>query len=291
MSRTMTLAWYQFRLERRMFWRNPTAAFFSIVLPLVFLALFGAIASGDQAALDQLVPGIAAMSIASNTFSALTMQITILRDQGVLKRIRGTALPTRAYLAAVIGSAVLNAFAQVAVVVVAGKLFFGLDWPPHPVELVAVVDVVAGKVIRWTGKSYPTSSQEQDLVQVTDLRSHLLELAGERVLVLGCHDLNMWSPRSRANQAQGSRRNIRCTSMIELAAKFKPTIVLQHPHTTDTVRIWSVAWSGIRQSLPSVAHYASGIAYYNRDGACRGRIEAVQSGTKFGNVIDRVLKT
>jgi len=158
-------------------------------------------------------------------------------------------------------------------------------------ELVAVVDVVAGKVIRWTGKSYPTSSQEQDLVQVTDLRSHLLELAGERVLVLGCHDLNMWSPRSRANQAQGSRRNIRCTSMIELAAKFKPTIVLQHPHTTDTVRIWSVAWSGIRQSLPSVAHYASGIAYYNRDGACRGRIEAVQSGTKFGNVIDRVLKT
>jgi len=89
MSRALQLGWYQFRLERRMFWRNPTAAFFSIVLPLVFLALFGAIASGDQEALDQLVPGIAAMSIASNTFSALTMSITILRDQGVLKRIRG----------------------------------------------------------------------------------------------------------------------------------------------------------------------------------------------------------
>jgi ABC-2 type transport system permease protein len=138
-TRALKLTWYQFRLERRMFWRNPTAAFFGIVLPLVFLALFGTIASGDQSALDQLVPGIAAMSVAANTFSALTMQITILRDQGVLKRIRGTALPMPAYLSAVIGSAVVNAFAQVGVVVLIGKLFFGLDWPPHPIELVVIV--------------------------------------------------------------------------------------------------------------------------------------------------------
>ena len=31
-----------------MFWRNPTAAFFSFILPLLFLFLFGAIFSGDQ---------------------------------------------------------------------------------------------------------------------------------------------------------------------------------------------------------------------------------------------------
>ena len=31
------LAYRQWRLERRMFWRNPTAAFFSFVLPLLFL--------------------------------------------------------------------------------------------------------------------------------------------------------------------------------------------------------------------------------------------------------------
>ena len=39
------LTWRQYRLERRMFWRNPTAAFFNFVLPLLFLALFGAIFS------------------------------------------------------------------------------------------------------------------------------------------------------------------------------------------------------------------------------------------------------
>ena len=50
-----TLAWRHFRLERKMFWRNPTAAFFSFVLPLIFLVLFGAIS--DQANLKIIVPG------------------------------------------------------------------------------------------------------------------------------------------------------------------------------------------------------------------------------------------
>ena len=38
-------AWRQYRLERKMFWRNPSAAFFNFLLPLLFLALFGAIFS------------------------------------------------------------------------------------------------------------------------------------------------------------------------------------------------------------------------------------------------------
>ncbi len=33
------LAWRQYRLERRLLWRNPSAAFFSFVLPLLLLAL------------------------------------------------------------------------------------------------------------------------------------------------------------------------------------------------------------------------------------------------------------
>ena len=41
------LVWRQYRLERRMFWRNPSAAFFNFALPLIFLALFGAVFSGD----------------------------------------------------------------------------------------------------------------------------------------------------------------------------------------------------------------------------------------------------
>ena len=79
-----TLAWRQYRLERKMFWRNPTAAFFSFVLPLIFLFLFGAVFSGNQANLNVLVPGIAGLSVMATTFNALATQMTFLRELGVL---------------------------------------------------------------------------------------------------------------------------------------------------------------------------------------------------------------
>ncbi len=144
MPDAMTLAWHQYRLERRMFWRNPSAAFFNFALPLIFLMLFGAVFSGSQENLDVIVPGIAGMSIMSTTFSALAMNLTFLREQGVLKRMRGTPLPAGAYLAGVFANAVTNAVVQVTIVILAGKAFFGVDWPRDYVEL--AVFVVAGVV-------------------------------------------------------------------------------------------------------------------------------------------------
>jgi ABC-2 type transport system permease protein len=123
------LAYRQWRLERRMFWRNPTAAFFSFVLPLLFLFLFGAIFSGDQKTLNVIVPGILGMSVMSTTFNALAMNITFLREEGVLKRIHGTPMPAGSYLAGVAANAVSNAAVQVVIVVLAGRLFFNIGWP------------------------------------------------------------------------------------------------------------------------------------------------------------------
>ena len=144
MSEAVALAWHQYRLERRMFWRNPTAAFFNFLLPLLFLALFGAIFHGSQDDLDVIVPGIAGMSVMSTTFSALAHNVTFLREQGVLKRMRGTPLPESSYLVGVLANAVTNAVIQVAVVVVAGRAFFGVGWPADWVEL--AIFVAAGVV-------------------------------------------------------------------------------------------------------------------------------------------------
>ncbi|MDX6658858.1 MAG: type transport system permease protein, partial [Solirubrobacteraceae bacterium] len=43
MSEAVALGWRQFRLERKQFWRNPTAAFFNFILPIVFLLIIGAL--------------------------------------------------------------------------------------------------------------------------------------------------------------------------------------------------------------------------------------------------------
>ena len=130
-----TLAWRQYRLERKMFWRNPTAAFFSFALPLIFLFLFGAVFSGNQASLDVLVPGIAGLSVMATTFNALATQMTFLREQGVLKRVRGTPLPGTSYLSGIIGSAATNAVIQILIIIVAGKFCCGLGWPKDWAEL------------------------------------------------------------------------------------------------------------------------------------------------------------
>jgi ABC-2 type transport system permease protein len=138
------LAWRQYRLERRMFWRNPSAAFFNFVLPLLFLIGGGAILHGSQSQLDKLVPAIAGMSVMSTTFTALAYNIVFLRERGVLKRIRGTPLPTGSYLGGVAANAVTNTSLQIAIVIVAGRVFFGIGWPKEWAEL--IVFVLAGVV-------------------------------------------------------------------------------------------------------------------------------------------------
>jgi ABC-2 type transport system permease protein len=139
MTAVAALTWRQYRLERKLFWRNPSAAFFNFLFPLILLGLFGAVFSGQQKNLNVIVPGIAGMSVMSTTFTALAFNMTFLREQGVLKRIRGTPLPAGVYLGGLAASAITNTLLQVAIITVAGKAFFGLPWPRDWAELVLFV--------------------------------------------------------------------------------------------------------------------------------------------------------
>jgi ABC-2 type transport system permease protein len=131
----MALAWQQFRFERKLFWRNPSAAFFNFLLPLLLLVLIATAFANEPGELDVLIPGVAGMGVLATTFTALAFNLTLLRDEGVLKRIRGTPMPAGAYLAGFIGSATLNAVLQVTLVVAIGNLVYGVDWPQDPLLL------------------------------------------------------------------------------------------------------------------------------------------------------------
>jgi ABC-2 type transport system permease protein len=144
MPDALTLSWRQYRLERRMFWRNPSAAFFNFLLPLLFLAGAGAVLSGNQSDLNKLVPSIAGMSVMSTTFTALAYNIVFLRERGVLKRVHGSPLPTISYFGGVAANAITNTALQIAIIVLAGRVFFGIGWPSDWAAL--VVFVLAGVV-------------------------------------------------------------------------------------------------------------------------------------------------
>ena len=126
---TAALLCRQFRFERRLFWRNHSEAFFNFLLPLLFLVLVASAYGSDSEELDVLIPGIAGMAIMATTFTALAFNITFLREEGVLKRVRGTPLPAGAYFGGLLLNSVVNAVVQIVLVVVIGHVLYDVGWP------------------------------------------------------------------------------------------------------------------------------------------------------------------
>jgi ABC-2 type transport system permease protein len=125
----VALLWRQYRFERRLFWRNPSAAFFNFGLPLMFLLLIATVFNTDKEELNTLVPGIAGMAVMATTFSALAFNLTFYREQGILKRMLGTPLPRTTYFGGIIASAVTNAVVQVLLIVALGHVLYDVSWP------------------------------------------------------------------------------------------------------------------------------------------------------------------
>lgn len=130
------------------FRRNPASTFFTVVLPLIFLILFGFIFGSEEISpgvkvTTFQVPGILALSIISATFVNLAITTTFRRELGQLKRIRSTPMPPVAYiLGQVLASLVISAFMAV-LVVAAGRLLFGVSFQ-RETTAVFVVSIVLG---------------------------------------------------------------------------------------------------------------------------------------------------
>lgn len=124
----------QVRYQNRLFWRSPISAVFTLAFPLIFLVLFDLIFSGDieRPAGDISVtqfyaPSLAVFAAASATYTNIGINQSILRDLGVLKRVRGTPLPPALYLGGVIGSAVWIALVADVVMLGVGALVYDLE--------------------------------------------------------------------------------------------------------------------------------------------------------------------
>jgi len=153
-------------------------------------------------------------------------------------------------------------------------------------ELVFLIGLKTGEIY-FTGKSYPTNSQQRGLLRIADLRTHFLELAGiGKTMILGCHDLAVYSPRS-AN-AKGWRKNLN-GEFRELASKERPNVVLHHPHTADAVMTWFPMWSCLQSNLPSVKLFAGAGRYYKKEQAPRSSLNEVLHVGLRGNSIDFIV--
>ncbi len=135
----LALALRQVKYENRSFWRNPPAAFFTFVFPLMFLVIFNLLFGNEDLDLPGgtanvstfYVPAIAALSVISAAYTNLAMMVAVARDQGLLKRTRGTPLPAWSFLFGKIAHATLVALLLVAIVAAAGVIFYDVDLPSN----------------------------------------------------------------------------------------------------------------------------------------------------------------
>ncbi|MFN2451606.1 MAG: ABC transporter permease [Candidatus Dormibacteria bacterium] len=141
----------QVRSEQRSLWRNPASAFFTLVLPLVFLVIFASLFRNSRVSqlgnipFDQYyVPALAAFGVMGATFTNLAITISLRRDSGGLKRLRATPLPRWVFFAGLIGSAILVALLMVVLTTAVGVLFYGLHFSGHYLQTGLVLAVGAG---------------------------------------------------------------------------------------------------------------------------------------------------
>ena len=132
--RDLRLVGWQIRYEQRAYWRNRGRGIFTFVFPLMFLVIFASINQGHHLASlhglsynEFFVPGILAYAVIATTYVNMAIGTAILRDEGVLKRMQGTPLPSWAYVAARVGSTVLIVTAITAVTLGIGVAAYGID--------------------------------------------------------------------------------------------------------------------------------------------------------------------
>jgi ABC-2 type transport system permease protein len=133
----------ELRAQQRLFWRSRESAFFTFLLPIILLVLLGS-AYGDEEvdgvqASTFLLAGFLGYGIVATAFAGLAISIVVRRESGVLKRVRGTPLPSSVYLSAVIASTLVVIALETVSQLLVGKYLLDAAWPVAPLAFVAAV--------------------------------------------------------------------------------------------------------------------------------------------------------
>jgi ABC-2 type transport system permease protein len=146
----LIVAGNQVRYEQKAYWRNPMAAVFTFLFPVVFLVVVGTSTGnsrvpGTTLAYDQYtVVAMLTFGLIAACYTNLGMTVCLRRDDGILKRMRGTPISIGSYIGGIIGSVLINVAVLAVIVVGIGMTFYHLHLPYHP--LAVVVTLLVGIV-------------------------------------------------------------------------------------------------------------------------------------------------
>ena len=144
---SLLLRWVRARFKILL--RGPRGAFFTFIFPLIFLIIFDAANKGSSLSVTGgkvdfvqfYTPGIAVFAVTTSCYQGLIILVANLRDQGILKRVRGTPLPPWIYLTALVSAAILAGLLSVLLMFVVAVPAFGMHiyWKLVPAAIVTLL--------------------------------------------------------------------------------------------------------------------------------------------------------
>lgn len=155
-------------IELKQFYRQRDSMVFTFLFPLILLFIFGSVFDEEIAPgvsfTQYFAAGMVASGIVLSSFQSLAIAIAIERDDGTLKRLRGTPMPPAAYFLGKIGLVAVTSLVQTAILLAVGAALFDLDLPSSgEVWLrflwIFLLGTAAGTVVGIAYSSVPRSSR------------------------------------------------------------------------------------------------------------------------------------
>ncbi|MEO3854077.1 ABC transporter permease [Acrocarpospora sp. B8E8] len=121
-------------LETKMFFREKDQIAFvfsiAVVMLIILASIFTTQYRGTDITVSQVyVAGLIGTGITAVSFQNLGISIAVERDQGGLRRLAGTPMPPSAYFIGKVGSVLVVAVIQVAILLVLGVVLYDLQLP------------------------------------------------------------------------------------------------------------------------------------------------------------------
>jgi ABC-2 type transport system permease protein len=182
---TLSLGASRTVLELKAYFRERDALIFSFLFPIIMLGIFSVVFGGEDSTIggdggpaidftQYFLPGMIAAGIFLVSFQTLAITIAVERDDGTLKRLRGTPMPPVSYFLGKIGMVLITAVAQTAILLAYAALVYQVPLPTEASSWftftwVFVLGTAAGTVLGIAFSSVPKSARSAPAVVTTPL--------------------------------------------------------------------------------------------------------------------------
>jgi len=131
-------------MESKLFLREPVGAFFTLIFPLIYLFLYGAISGneptpmyGGQRTIDAAIPSLTAVIISMAGLTSTTITMATYREKGILRRLRTTPVSPLVVLGAQVIVVFVMTGLGMLLLITAGKLVYHVRFEGNPFSLLA----------------------------------------------------------------------------------------------------------------------------------------------------------